>query len=109
MVRNSKMSGNLHFVFKGPKYLIPLALKFRMPLLLLCLLLNYGHFSWYKHPLLLLILVCSFSLLSLFSRYFALFYLTLSFLFLHLYVQPYLFLSYVIIVVFVVEKLYVFR
>ena len=30
--------------FKGPKYLIPLALKFRMPLVLLCLILNLSNF-----------------------------------------------------------------
>ena len=29
-----QMQRNFHFVFKGPKYIIPLALKFRMPLVL---------------------------------------------------------------------------
>ena len=30
--------------FQGPKYFIPLALKFRLPLVLPCLILNLSHF-----------------------------------------------------------------
>ena len=43
------MQGNFHFVFKGPKYLIPFALKLRMIVVLLCSVLNLSNFSWYKH------------------------------------------------------------
>ena len=64
-------------------------------------------FSWYKYSLTLLMLVCSFSLPSLFffSFILALFFLTFSFSFLHLYVQPFLFLSYLIIIFYVPNKL----
>ena len=106
MVRNSKMSGNLHFVFKGPKYLIPLALKFRMPLVLvlLCSILNLSHFSWYKNTLVLSLLVCISSLLSLLFLvysciFFFVFVLTRSAL--------YVFLSYLMIIFFVLKQLYV--
>ena len=60
------------------------------------------------HILLLLMLVCSFSLLSLFfSRNLAVFLLTFSFSFWHLPVQPYLFLSYLMIIFYVVKKFFV--
>ena len=52
--------------FQGPKIFNSLALKLRMPLLLLRSILNLSHFSWYKHTLFLLMIVSSFSLLSLF-------------------------------------------
>ena len=94
---SGQMKGYFHFVFKGPKCLIPLALKFRMPLVLVCLIRNLSHFSWYKHTLALLMLVWSFSLLSLF------------FSFLHLHVQPFLFLSYLMIIFYDGNKLCVFR
>ena len=70
-------------VFKGPKYLIPLALKFRMPLVLLCSILNLVIFSWFKNTLVLLMLVCSFSLLSLFFLF--------SCLLLHYFFPPFFF------------------
>ena len=103
---------NFHFVLKGPKYLIPLALKFRMPLVLPCSVLNLSHFSWFKHSLFLLMPVCSFSPFSLFffSFILTLFYLTFFFvLILHLHVQPYLFLSYLMIIFYVLKKLCVLR
>ena len=67
--------------FQGPKIFNSLALKLRMPLLLLRSILNLSHFSWYKHTLLLLMIVCGFSLLSLFffSFILALFYLIFFF------------------------------
>ena len=52
--------------FQGPKIFNSLALKLRMPLLLLRSILNLSHFSWYKLTLFLLMIVSSFSLLSLF-------------------------------------------
>ena len=108
---SGQMKGYFHFVFKGPKYLIPLALKFRMPLVLLCLILNLSHFVfWYKHTIGLLMLVCKFSPLSLFFSFIlALFFLTFSFSFLHLHVQPFLFLSYLMIIFYVPNKLCVLR
>ena len=99
------MQGNFDFVYKGPKYLIPLALKLRMILVLLCSILNLSNFSWYKHTLVLLMLVCSFTLLSpclFFSRIFLHYFfspLYFLFLFLHLHVQSYLFLSYLMIII----------
>ena len=71
------MQGNFHFVFKGPKYLIPLALKLRMIVVLPCSILNLSNFSWYKHTLVLLMLVYSFTLI--FSYILALFFLPFSF------------------------------
>ena len=69
--------------FQGPKIFNSLALKLRMPLLLLLSILNLSHFSWYKHTLFLLMIVSSFSLLSLFffSFILALFYLIFFFRF----------------------------
>ena len=69
--------------FQGPKIFNSLALKLRMPLLLLRSILNLSHFSWYKHTLFLLMIVSSFSLLSLFffSFILALFYLIFFFRF----------------------------
>ena len=74
----SKNSFRLHYCrtnvrtfslcFQGSKYLISLALKFGMPLLLLCSILNLSHFSWHRHTLVLLMFVCSFSLLLLLTR-----------------------------------------
>ena len=76
--RTNYMQGNFDFVYKGPKYLIPVALKLRMIVVLLCSILNLSKFSWYKHTLVLLMLVCSFTLLSLclffFSYILALFF-----------------------------------
>ena len=60
-----------------------------------------------KHTLALLMLVCSFSL-SFFSFILALFFLTFSFSFLHLHVQTFLFLSYLMIIFYVPNKLCVF-
>ena len=63
-------------------------------------------FSWYKYTLTLLMIVCSFSLLSLFFLvYSCIIFLTFSFSFLHLYVQPFLFLSYLMIIFYVPNKL----
>ena len=67
-------------------------------------------FSWYKHTLALLMLVCSFSLLSLFFLvYSCIIFLTFSFSLLHLHVQPFLFLSYLMIIFYVPNKLCVLR
>ena len=68
-------------------------------------LLNWSHFSWHKHTLLLLMLACS-TVFASFPRIFAILFLTFSFL--HLRVQPYLFLSHLIIIFYVVKKLDVF-
>ena len=63
-------------------------------------------FSWYKRTLALLMLVCSFSLLSLFFLvYSCIIFFTFSFSFLHLHVQPFLFLSYLMIIFYVPNKL----
>ena len=102
------MQGNFHFVFKGPKYLIPLALKLRMIVVLPCSILNLSNFSWYKHTLVLLMLVYSLTLLSLccFFSYDSLhyFFSPFLFLFLHLHVQPYLFFSYLMIIILCSKK-----
>jgi len=55
--------------FKGPKYLIPLALKLRMIVVLLCSILNLSNFSWYKHtfsPLAFFVFALARSALSIF-------------------------------------------
>ena len=71
-----------------------------MPLVLLCSILNLNHYSWYNHTLVLCVLVCSFSLSSLLLLFFFA-------LFLHLHVQPYLFLSYLMIIFYVLNIMYV--
>ena len=81
-------AGQMERKCKGPKYLILSALKFRIPLVLLSSILNLRHFPWYKHTLVLFMLVCSF-----------------SFSFLHLDVQPFLFLSYLMIIFYVLKTL----
>ena len=87
------------FLRPPPKNLIPLALKLKTPQVLLFSLLKWSHFSWYMYTLLLLVLDCTFSLLLLFFfSYFCIIFLTFSFSFLHLHVQPYLFLSYLLII-----------
>ena len=65
-------------------------------------------FSWYNHTsLFLLTLVCSFSLRSLSSLVYTWIIFSYFLLFvLKLHVQPYLFLSYLMIIFFVVKKLY---
>ena len=73
-----------------------------MPLVLLCSILNLSHFSWYKDTLVLSLLVCISSLLSLLFLvysciFFFVFVLTRSAL--------YVFLSYLMIIFFVLKQL----
>ena len=88
----NETAGNFHLVFKGLKYLIPLAMKcpsiatFTSKLGSF-FLMQAAHFF--------------------FSNILALLLHFLSFWFLHLHVQPYLFLSYLMIIFYVVKKLYV--
>ena len=72
--------------------------------MLLCSILNLSHFSWYKDTLVLSLLVCISSLLSLsFLVYSCIFF----FVFVLTRSALYVFLSYLMIIFFVLKQLYV--
>ena len=94
---------------KGLKNLIPLALKFRMPLVLLCLILNLSHFLGISTGT--LVLVWSFWLFSLFFSFIlALFFSHLLFFVFALTRSAFsVFMSCLIIIFYVLQKLCVVR
>lgn len=61
LLHNCKLKKfSLCFKVKTLNYLILLALKFKMPLVLICSPLNLSYLSWYKYILLLLMCLCVF-------------------------------------------------
>ena len=92
----NETAGNFHLVFKGLKYIIPLAMKCpsiatftsKLGSFFLVQVVQAAHFFFSR---IFLHYSCIFSLFG----------------FLHLHVQPYLFLSYLMIIFYVLKKLYV--